>query len=246
MKKILPILLLVTGCVLLFSQTQNSKPAFKIRTLASDTSERIVAEQKKILAQQEKLLKAKQAADTAAIASAQSELAAAQSSAAALVAQAAPAAPPTATVNAQERDQLLQEVTEFYNDKVVPASTSASRWEAGLTWLSLALGFFSSVCSAFNWNKAAGLLAASVVLASGAPNVLPINQKVIYFQTLSNQTDSLISALNLTPQLTSASYDDDVRKWQVLQSAINYPGGDSAASDLLTNLEATKIAVPAQ
>ena len=243
MKKLLPILLLVTGCVMLFSQTQASKPEFRIRSLGQDTSDQIVNAQRKILTQQQILFKAKKAADPKAVAEAQSSLAAAQTAATALVKQAAPAATATATVSSQEHDQLLQSVSDFYNDKVVPESNSASNLESGLTWMSLALGFFSSVCSAFNWNKAAGLLAASVVLASGAPNVLPIHQKAVYYQALSNQTNSLIASLNITAQLTSASYDDDVRKWQILQNAINYPGGDSAASDLLTSLEASKIAV---
>jgi hypothetical protein len=80
-------------------------------------------------------------------------------------------------------------------------------------------------------------------VASGIPNVYPIQQRATYYQTLANQSHSLTSGLALPGPLSLADYDNDVRRWDVMESAIPFPGtsaGDPTEA-LLNQLDAAKM-----
>jgi hypothetical protein len=245
MKRVLPILLSMAGCLLLLSQTPSQKAPLEITSLPQKVSDQIVAAQNKVLDQQDALLKATDASSADA---AKKALDNAKATVADLSKQAVPSASATALATPDQKTQLFQTVNTFYTGTAAPLATSASRWETYLVYASLVLGFVSSVFSIFSWNKASAVVSALVVVASGIPKALPIHDRALYYQTLSNQSYSLMMSISLASELTMAEYDDDVRKSQVLEASTEYqppPDGSSAIGALLRAINASKIGTPA-
>jgi hypothetical protein len=253
---LLPVLLSLAGCLLLFAQTPNS-PALdrSINDLrpvgsvpASITKDMVVA-RREVLKQQDVVLKAKELAKTNPAAAATAKQAEAQlkvsQQAAAALSKAA--APPIATATKDEAEHLIQLVTGFYQE-VKQQALSASRWELALLFTAIGLGFGSSVFSIFGLNKVSAVFSALVVVTGGIPKLVPVHERAVYYRTLTNQSYSLLSGLNIPYQLTTAECDDGARRLQVLEEyrATKYPDTtdvDSTTEDLFKDLNAAKTAV---
>lgn len=242
LKRILPILLSMSGFLLIYSQTPSAKKP-NLKTTPQELSERIVAAQKEVLNARDLFMKATKAKqpDPTVVATAEATFKKAQDSAATLR-QAVPAPSATAMATPEELAQLSQNASAL-DTEVEPMASSATTFEQGLIMASLALGFISTVLSGLKQNTAAAILSGLVVLASGLPNAYPVHQRAVYYQTLANHSHSLNSTLALSPKLTASAYDNDVRQLAILQTAVPFPG--TAAGDptqaLLNSLDAAKI-----
>ena len=253
----LPVLLSLTGCLLLFAQSSSS-PAALDRSIndlkpvsavpASITKDLVVA-RREVLKQQDVVLKAKELAKTnpsatATAQQAESQLKATQRTAAELSRQA------TTTATAASKDEaahLIQLVTGFYQE-VKQQAQSASNWEMALLFTAIGLGFGSTVFSIFNRNRVSAVFSALVVVTGSIPKLVPVHERAVYYRTLTNQSYSLLSGLNIPYQLTTAECDDGARRLQVLEEyrATKYPETtdvDSTTEDLFKDLNAAKTAV---
>jgi hypothetical protein len=146
-----------------------------------------------------------------------------------------------------ESAHVIKLVTDFYQE-VKQQAQSSSNWELALIFMAIGLGFGSTVFSIFSWNKASAVLSAMVVVAGGVPKIIPIHQRAVYYRTLTNQSYSLMSGLNIPYQLTAAECDDGARRLQVLEEyrATKYPETsdvDSTTEDLFKDLNAAKTTV---
>ena len=243
MKRVTPIVLSMAGCAMLLAQVTNPGASKKPRIsgMPEDVSNRIVAAQKNILLQMRQA-KAAAGKDPAAVEKTQAAVVAAQQQAAALVKRIAPRASTNAAADAAEMAALVASASAL-DAQVEPLSTMASGLETGLIFASMLLGVISSALASFNWNRSSAAVSVLVVVASGIPNLYPIHQRAVYYQTMVNQTRSLTSALALSPELTVAEYDNDVRKEAVLEKWILFPGTDGGdpTEGLLDALDAAKI-----
>ena len=255
MKRLLPVAVSLAGCALLFAQAPLGRSIKELRQMnaipPTATSELIRA-QSKILLQQDVLLKATEAAKTdpnaqQAAAAAQKQLEDAQK-AAADAAQKAAAAPPQGPkfVPQAQREHLMSLVTAFYQE-VVAEAKSAEGWELWLFLAGVACGALATILSAFSLNKFAAIASAFVVVAGAVPKFYPVHQRAVYYRTLTNQSYSLMSCMNIPFQLTSAEYDDGARRLQILEDyrATKYPETadvDSTTQELFKELNANKTA----
>jgi hypothetical protein len=256
MKRIFPILLSMAGCLLLFSQTSDSNPPLsqsiqKLSTVGpvpATMAKEIVDARRQVLRQQDVLLKATEAkADPSAVQNAKQALEVTQKAAAVLTKQAVPADSTNKATTPEEGAHLIKLVTDFYQD-VKQQAQSASSWEMALVLMAVGLGFGSTVFSIFSWNKASAVMSALVVVAGGIPKIIPVHERAVYYRTLTNQSYSVLSGLNIPVQLTIGEYDDGIRRLQVLEQyrATKYPETsdvEGTTEDLLKDLNAAKTAV---
>jgi hypothetical protein len=258
MKAIIPILISLAGCMILFSQPavrsvsleQSIQRLPSSNAVPQSVTTRIVEAQARVLKQQDVVLKATELAktDPAAVQQAQDaqrKLEEAQK-AAEVVKQAAPAPDSPKFISTEERQHLMDLVTEFYQE-VKQAARSASAGEIALIVAGVAFGLVSTILSVFSWNKAAAVASALVVVAGGIPKVYPVHQRAVYYRTLTNQSYSLIGSLQIPFQMTAAEYDDGVGRLKVLGEyrATKYPESadvDTTTQGLFNALNATKTA----
>jgi hypothetical protein len=257
-KRLFPILLSLAGCLLLFSQQSGSNPPLSqsiqnlsvVGPVPATIAKEVVDARKQVLKQQDVLLKANELAkiDPSAVQAArqaQAGLTASQHAAALVAFKATPATNSVAT--SDESAHLIKLVTDFYQD-VKQQAQSASSWELALVFTSIGLGFGSTVFSIFSRNKASAVMSALVVVAGGIPKIIPVHERAVYYRTLTNQSYSVLSGLNLPYQLTIAEYDDGIRRLQVLEQyrATKYPETtdiDGTTEDLLKDLNAAKTSL---
>ena len=264
MRRLVPILfpipLSMAGCLLLFSQTSNSPAKLEqsinnlspVSKIPPGLAKELVGARREVLKQQDEVLKARQLAKTdpsalAAAQQAQARLEASQKAAAELSKKDAVAAASSGVVTKDEAAHLIQLVTAFYQE-VKQQAQSASSWELALIFAAIGLGFGSTVFSIFSQNKASAVLSALVVVMGGIPKIVPIHERAVYYRTLTNQSYSLLSGLNIPYQLTAAERDDGARRLQVLEEyrATKYPETsdvDSTTEDLFKDLNAAKATV---
>jgi len=258
MKPILPILMSLVGCLMLFSQQavrslsveQSIQGLQRTNAIPPVATNRIVEAQRQVLKQQEVVLKADERAKTDPTAiqeaqDAQRKLEEAQR-AADLAKQAAPTPDSPKFVSIEQRHHLMDLVTGFYQE-VKRAAESASAWEIALIIAAVTLGLVSSILSVFSWNKAAAVVSALVVVAGGIPRVYPVHERAVYYRTLTNQSYSLMGSLQLPFQMTAAEYDDGVGRLKVLSEyrATKYPETadvETTTRDLFNALNAAKTA----
>lgn len=257
MKRILPVVISIAGCLLLFSQAPTSPVALErsindltpVSAVPAAITKEIVVARKEVLKQQDVVLKSRELAKSnpgaaAAVRDAQAQLEAAQKAAAALSKQAAPASSGAILATREEGSHLIQLVTGFYQE-VKQQAQSASNTELCLILAAIGLGFSSTVFSIFSWNRASAVVSALVVVAGGIPKIVPVHERAVYYRTLTNQSYSLLAGLNIPYQLTTAECDDGARRLQVLEEyrATKYPETsdvDSTTEDLFKDLNAAK------
>jgi hypothetical protein len=257
MKRVFPILLSMTGCLLLFSQTpavleQSIKNLSPVSRVPSAITKELVVAQRQLLTQQDVVLKAKEAAKTNPAAApaaqqAQEQLEASQKVVVELAKKTTTAATTAGVATKDETTHLIQLVTGFYQEVKQEAQT-ASAWELALIFTAIGLGFGSTVFSIFSFNKASAVMSALVVVTGGIPKIVPVHARAVYYKTLTNQSYSLLSGLNIPYQLTTAECDDGARRLQVLEDyrATKYPETsdvDATTEDLFKDLNAAKTAV---
>jgi hypothetical protein len=247
--------------LLLFSQKSGSNPPLSesiqnlsvVGPVPATIAKEVVDARKQVLKQQDVLLKANELAKVdpsaaQAARQAQAGLTATQQAAALIAAHAAPSAGAANQIaTPEEGAHLIKLVTDFYQD-VKQQAQSASSWELALVFASIGLGFGSTVFSIFSRNKASAVMSALVVVAGGIPKIIPVHERAVYYRTLTNQSYSVLSGLNLPYQLTIAEYDDGIRRLQVLEQyrATKYPETsdvDGTTEDLLKDLNAAKTAL---
>jgi hypothetical protein len=210
---LLPVLLSLAGCLLLFAQTPSTPAALEksindlkpVSSVPASITKDLVVARREVLKQQDVVLKAKELAKTnpAAAATAQqaeAQLKVSQQAAAVLSKEAAPL---VATATKEEAAHLIQLVTGFYQE-VKQQAQSASHWELALLFTAIGLGFGSTVFSIFGLNKISAVFSALVVVTGGIPKLVPVHERAVYYRTLTNQSYSLLSGLNIPFQLTTA------------------------------------------
>ena len=259
MKRLIPILLSMAGCLLLFSQTQRSPAALEqsikslpaVGDVPATITKDLVGARKQVLIQQDVVRAATTLAknDPSALPTvqrAQQKLEANQRTAADLSRQASPTNSTVQMATPEEGKHLIGLVTEFYEQMAQQAQSAAS-WELALIVSAVGLGFGSTVFSIFSWNKASAIMSALVVVAGGIPKLIPIHERAVYYRTLKNQGYSLREGLSIPLQLTAAECDDGGRRLQILEDywATKYPDTtdvDATTEELLKDLNAAKTA----
>jgi hypothetical protein len=257
MKRVFPILLSMTGFLLLFSQTpavleQSIKNLSPVSKVPPAVTKELVVAQRQVLQQQDVVLKAKEAAKTNPAAApaaqqAQEQLEATQKVVVEISKKTTTPAAARGAATKEESAHLIQLVTGFYQE-VKQQAQSSSAWELAFLLTAIGLGFGSTVFSIFSFNKAAAVMSAMVVVAGSIPKLVPIHERAVYYRTLKNQSYSLLSGLNIPFELTTAECDDGARRLQVLEEyrATKYPETsdvDSTTEDLFKDLNAAKTAV---
>jgi hypothetical protein len=254
MRKIIPLLLLASSCLAPVLEAANSvaiQQLTRVNTVPPAITARIVQTQGQVLKLQDMVLKANEQAKTDPAAQqqakdAQQKLEEAQKAAEAAAKQAAPSPEAPKFVPPDQRQHLMNLVSEFYQE-VKQAAKSASAWEVTLIISIFALGLLGSIFSILNKNKAAAIASALVVVASGIPKLFPIHQRAVYYRTLTNQSYSLMGNLQIPYQMSAAEYDDGVSRLKVLDEyrATKYPETgdlDGTTQALFNDLNAVKTA----
>jgi hypothetical protein len=254
MRKIIPLLLLAGSCAAPFLEAANSvaiQQLTKVNNVPPAITARIVQTQGQVLKLQDMVLKANEQAKTDPAAQqqakdAQQKLEEAQKAAEAAAKQATPSPDAPKFVPPDQRQHLMNLVSEFYQE-VKQAAKSASAWETALIISLFVLGALGSVLSFLSKNKAATVVSALVVIVSGIPKFIPVHQRAVYYRTLTNQSYSLMGNLQIPYQMSAAEYDDGVSRLKVLDEyrATKYPETgdlDSTTQDLFNDLNAVKTA----
>jgi len=260
MKRIVPLAVALSGGALMLSQQKPARPVslaqsiqelHKVNAVPPSVSTAIVNAQAQVLRQQSIVLQAAQQAKANPAAEPQvldeqKKLEEAQKAVQVVAQQAAATPARVQVVSADQRQHLTDLVGGFYQE-VRTAAASASAWETGLIIAGILFGLTGTILSVFSWNKVAAVASALVVVAGGVPKVFPVHQRAVYYRTLTNQSYSLLGALQIPYQMTGAEYDDGVARLQVLEDyrATKYPEAadvDSATESLFNDLNAAKTA----
>ena len=177
---------------------------------------------------------------------AQRKLEDAQKAAEAAAKQAVAAREAPKFVPPDQRRHLMDLVSGFYQDVKAEAKKS-SAWEVFVIVSIVVLGLVGTILSILKKNTAAAIASALVVVASGMPKLFPIHQRAVYYRTLTNQSYSLMGALQIPFEMTGAEYDDGVSRLKVLDEyrATKYPETgdlDGTTQALFNDLNAVKTA----